>query len=119
MTQAGDLRTGPRGSAVQDIRDVILDILADIVQDEDPAFSDEVIAAVDSGNKIDAIKRLREETGLDLREAKTAVDALARDRRGATPQSAQLPEEGGVGGVIRLVVLIAAVLAVYFYFFAP
>ncbi len=89
------------------------------MQDENHAFSDEVLAAVDSGNKIEAIKRLREETGMGLADAKTAIDALARDRRGAAPTSAKLPEEGGAGGVIRLVVLIAAVLAVYFYFFAP
>ena len=89
------------------------------MQDRDTSFSDAVIAAVDSGNKIEAIKRLREETGLGLTEAKAAIDALARDRRGVTPSSNQLPEEGGAGGAIKLVVLIAAVLAVYFYFFAP
>ena len=89
------------------------------VQDQDPSFSDEVIAAVDNGNKIEAIKRLREETGLGLKEAKHAIDALARDRRGVTQTTAGMPEEGGAGGAVRLVVLIVAVLVVYFYFFAP
>ena len=105
MSQAGDKSPGPGEPAAQD---------------EGYAFSDEVLAAVDSGHKIEAIKQLREETGMGLADAKTAIDALARDRRGVTPShSAQLPEEGGAGGVIRLVVLIAAVLAVYFYFLAP
>ena len=89
------------------------------MQDRDLSFSDEVIAAVDNGKKIEAIKRLREETGLDLKEAKHAIDALARDRRGVTPTNTGMQEEGGAGGVVRLVVLIVAVLVVYFYFFAP
>ena len=89
------------------------------MQDRERSFSDEVLAAVDNGNKIEAIKRLREETGLGLKEAKDAIDALARDRRGVTPPSARMPEEGGAGGAVRLVVLIVALLVVYFYFFAP
>ncbi len=104
MSRAGELLSGPQEACVQD---------------EEPSFSDQVIAAVDSGNKIEAIKRLREETGLGLKEAKAAIDALARDRRGVTPSGTPLPEEGGAGGVVKLIVLIAAVLAVYFYFFAP
>ena len=89
------------------------------MQDRDLPYSDEVLAAVDNGRKIEAIKRLREENGMGLKEAKHAIDALARDRRGVTPVSAGMQEEGGAGGVIRLVVLIVAVLVVYFYFFAP
>ena len=39
-------------------------------------YSAEVLELVRSGNKIGAIKRYREETGLGLREAKDAVDRL-------------------------------------------
>jgi len=89
------------------------------VNDSQRSYSDEVLAAVDSGQKIEAIKRLREEAGLGLREAKHEIDALARERRGDPAVTANMPEEGGAGGVVKLVLLIAAVLAVYFYFFAP
>ena len=37
-----------------------------------------VINAINSGNKIMAIKAYRERTGVGLKEAKDAVDALAR-----------------------------------------
>lgn len=85
----------------------------------DIEVSDAVVAAVDSGHKIEAIKILREETGLGLAEAKDVVDALARARRGAAPKGNHgLVEEGGAGGMIKMIVVIMAILAVYFYFFA-
>lgn len=88
------------------------------MNDLDNAFSDDVIAAVDNGRKIQAIKILREETGLGLKEAKDAIDALARERRGEPDIGASMTEEGGAGGLIKLLVVIAALLAVYAYFFA-
>jgi len=88
------------------------------LDDREHSFSDDVLAAVDSGHKIEAIKRLREETGLDLKDAKHAIDALARERRADAADSANMSEEGGAGGVVKLVVAIVVVLAVYFYFFA-
>ena len=87
--------------------------------DSQRSYSDEVLAAVDSGRKIEAIKRLREEAGLGLKEAKHEIDALARERRGDAAISANMPEEGGAGGVIKLVLLIVASLGVYFSCFAP
>lgn len=89
------------------------------MDDREYSFSDDVLAAVDSGRKIEAIKRLREETGLGLKDAKHAIDTLARERRGEPSIAANLPEEGGAGGVVKLVIAIVVVLAVYFYFFAP
>lgn len=85
----------------------------------DVEVSDAVVAAVDAGNKIEAIKVLREETGLGLAEAKDVVDALARVRRGdARSQDQHMAEEGGVGGLIKMVIAIAVILGLYFYFFA-
>ena len=84
----------------------------------DVEISDDVIVAVDSGRKIEAIKILRDQTGLGLADAKHRIDRLARERRdqpGATPLMA---EEGGAGGMIRMVVVIVVILGVYFYFFA-
>lgn len=84
-----------------------------------PSYSDDVLTAVDNGRKIEAIKRLREETGLGLKEAKHAIDALVRERQGNPAVNSTMPEEGGAGSAIKIVILIVAVLAVYFYFFAP
>ncbi len=47
----------------------------------EPAYPPGLIAAVDGGKLIVAVKIYREWTGLGLREAKLAVDALARQRR--------------------------------------
>lgn len=44
--------------------------------DIDPAVLDEVRRLADSGQKIEAIKHLREATGLGLTEAKQIVDSL-------------------------------------------
>ena len=84
----------------------------------DLEISDDVIAAVDKGRKIEAIKILRDETGLGLKEAKDVVDRLARSRKGESGVTSSMQEEGGAGGMIRMVVLIAIILGVYFYFFA-
>ena len=43
--------------------------------------SDSIEALVVAGRKIEAIKQLRSETGLGLKEAKDEVDALARSLR--------------------------------------
>ena len=42
-------------------------------------LSDAVRTHIEAGRKIEAIKALREETGLGLREAKDAVEAYMRD----------------------------------------
>lgn len=45
------------------------------------------LAAMASGNKIEAIKLVREATGLGLKEAKDAVEAAASGPAGADPQT--------------------------------
>ena len=84
----------------------------------DLEISDQVIAAIDAGRKIEAIKVLREESGLGLKEAKDVVDSLTRTRRGESGATSGMVEEGGAGGMIKMVVVIAVILVVYFYFFA-
>jgi hypothetical protein len=85
----------------------------------DLEISDEVIAAVDAGRKIEAIKILRAESGLDLAEAKDLVDQLVRERDGVSGTGpAPMQEVGGAASMIKMVVLIAVILVVYFYFFA-
>ena len=85
----------------------------------DLKISDDVISAIDAGRKIEAIKILREENGLGLAEAKSVADQLAREREAiASAPPAPMQEVGGAGSMIKMVILIAAILFVYFYFFA-
>lgn len=84
----------------------------------DLEISDQVIEAVGAGHKIEAIKILREEAGLGLKEAKDVVDSLAREKRAESGGNSGMVEEGGAGGMIKMIVVIAVVLGVYFYFFA-
>ena len=85
----------------------------------DIEISDDVVSAVDAGRKIEAIKLLREESGLDLAEAKDVVDHLVGERTGVIDSGpAPMQEVGGAGSMIKMIVLIAVILFVYFYFFA-
>jgi hypothetical protein len=88
------------------------------VDEQQLSFSEDVLAAVDSGRKIEAIKILRAETGLDLSDAKHAIDGLVRERRSEPTITAGMTEEGGAGSMIKMIVIIAIVLGAYFYFFA-
>lgn len=57
----------------------------------------EAIAALRQGRTIEAIKHLREATGLDLRRAKAAIDAhMARIERGQAKPALERPAESGV-----------------------
>ena len=76
--------------------------------------SDRVLEAVDAGRKVEAIKLLREETGMGLREARDVVDSLDNKRH---PERARLPVEGGAGGMVKLIVTILVLIAAYFFFF--
>ena len=65
----------------------------------DRAFEDEVATLLEQGQKIEAIKRYRERTGVGLKEAKDAVERMA-ERRGLAPSQ-------GVGcfGVVLLALM--------------
>ena len=84
------------------------------VEEKDRHYSNAVLHAVDAGRKIDAIKLLREETGLGLKVAKDEIDQLAILRR---PQSAAMPEQGGAGAVITIALVGLALAALYWFFF--
>jgi ribosomal protein L7/L12 len=83
----------------------------------DVEISDDVIAAVDAGRKIEAIKILREQSGLGLADAKHVADRLARERRGQSAVEPAMAEEGGASSMLRMVVMIGLILAACFYFF--
>ena len=71
---------------------------ADIPQD--------VLIAVAEGRKIEAIRLLRERTGLGLRQARRLVDALERAR--GAPAPGDLPQFTEVGGSRGVIVILAA-----------
>ena len=71
--------------------------------------------AVDANRKIDAIKLLRDETGLGLKEAKDEIDQLAIIRR---PRSAAMPEQGGAGVIVTILLVGAGLFAAYWFVFA-
>ena len=80
------------------------------------ALSAPVIDALQRGDKIDAIKLLRTETGLGLKEAK---DAIEQSPHGLRPRASTLSpgEVPRSGGVVRWLVLAAVVALVVYFFF--
>ncbi len=77
------------------------------------AYSEAVLRAINEGRKITAIKLLREERGLGLKEAKQAIDRLDRARRGDAADHPAMQEYGGGKLVVRLVIAIILVVVIY------
>ena len=65
----------------------------------------DVIAALHEGRKIDAIKLLREQRGIGLKEAKEEVDAYLREH----PELASLQKSGSAIGCFAWIGLIAVI----------
>ena len=74
-----------------------------------------VIRAIADGRKIEAIKILRESTGLGLANAKVLVDRASRVHGPKkTPNSAVDPNSGSVKLIVSAIALLG-LLAAYFY----
>jgi hypothetical protein len=84
------------------------------MSDEQP-LSDAVIAAIQRGRKIDAIKILREETGVGLKEAKHTVDAYVR-RHPAMASQIGPKTETPFGRLLIGGAVVTAAIAIYRYF---
>ncbi|MBN2475821.1 MAG: ribosomal protein L7/L12 [Pirellulales bacterium] len=67
---------------------------------EPDSLEEQVLAELQAGKKISAIKFYREQTGVGLKEAKDAVEALARTRGIAS-------ERSGCAGALLLLVLVS------------
>lgn len=80
-------------------------------------FSEAVLGALNEGRKITAIKLLREERGLGLKEAKQAIDRLERARRGDAVDYPEMVEHGGGKVVVGLVIAFILVVVIYRFFF--
>jgi ribosomal protein L7/L12 len=65
------------------VRDPVSDALAQLPPGpalDDEAFAAQLLVHLAAGQKIEAIRLYRERTGLGLKEAKDAVEALERER---------------------------------------
>lgn len=86
-----------------------------ITEDELPP---EVIRAIERGSKIEAIKLLRESTGLGLAHAKVLVDKAAR-RLG--PPGSTMPglveEQTNVASLLKTLLVVVVLFAIYRYYF--
>ncbi len=76
--------------------------------------SDQVVALAARGRQIEAIKLLRQEHGLGLKEAKEVVDALRLDDSVREVPSAGHEDRGIARLVVVLLILVAGVLTFYF-----
>lgn len=76
----------------------------------------EVIRAIEQGKKIEAIKLLREATGLGLANAKVLVDKAARQHGVPGRSSGFIEEESNVGGLLKALALVLAAYAFYHYY---
>ena len=73
----------------------------------------EVAAALQRGNMLEAIRLLREQTGLGLKEAKDAIESSQHDAHASHKRSlGEQPK--GVGGTWWFVLIIAAVLVGFY-----
>jgi hypothetical protein len=77
----------------------------------------EVIRAIQQGRKIEAIKLLRESTGLELANAKVLVDKAARRHGPRAAVPAFVEEETGVTALLKTLLLVVLVFAFYRYYF--
>ncbi|NOR19801.1 MAG: hypothetical protein GQ538_06895 [Xanthomonadales bacterium] len=72
-----------------------------------------IIRAIEAGRKIEAIKLLRTERGIDLKEAKTIIDHEMAAYRKANPEAEGKANSGSMSMVVVFIVL-AGIL--YFVF---
>ena len=74
-----------------------------------------VMTALQSGNKIEAIKLLREQTGLGLKEAKDAVEGMAIGKTGGTGHYPTIEKPKSGNGLLWLIGLVALGFAAYYF----
>jgi hypothetical protein len=78
----------------------------------------DVLRAVEQGRKIEAIKILREETGLGLANAKVLVDRAARQFAEQNPRPAVTESDIGLPRLLKSL-LVAILLFVAYRYLAP
>lgn len=76
----------------------------------------DVLAAVKSGRRIEAIRLLREQTGLGLANAKVLVDTAARQHGVPTVAPAQVKVKAIPVGLLKTLIIVALAATIYWYF---
>ena len=84
------------------------------------SLPNDVCAAMDAGNKIEAIKRLRAATGLGLKEAKDRIDSAGSEipsgvwKAAHRPSAVQVPP--GSPKAMAVVALLIAIVVIFWVF---
>jgi hypothetical protein len=76
----------------------------------------DVIEAIERGKKIEAIKLLREATGLGLANAKVLVDRAARTHGPKKPLPSFADEPSGLGSFVKSLALLLFVVAAWYFY---
>lgn len=76
-----------------------------------------VIRAIEQGRKIEAIKILREETGLGLANAKVLVDRAHRTHGPQKPAPGAISEESGGAKLVKSAFLVLILIGFYTFYF--
>ena len=84
-----------------------------ITEDQLPG---EVIAAIEQGQKIEAIKLLREATGLGLANAKVLVDRAARTHGPKKPIPSFADQSTGLGGLVKSLGMVLILVAAWYFY---
>ncbi len=82
----------------------------------DNQLPEDVIAAIQQGHKIEAIKRLREATGLGLANAKVLVDRAAQTHGPTKPIPNFADQPTGVSGVAKMLGLVLILVAAWYFY---
>jgi hypothetical protein len=83
---------------------------------EEEQLSPEIYQLLAAGRKVEAIKLIREETGLGLAEARELVDALSGYEGPVDTPPPMMTEEGGAGGLMAIVIASLLAFLVYVFF---
>ena len=75
----------------------------------------DVIAEIQAGRKITAIKLLRAHQGIDLKEAKGLVDAYI-DKHRSSPRSGAQQAESSFGRIVLLILGVGLIYGLYRHF---
>ena len=84
-----------------------------LTDDQLPA---EVIQAIKDGRKIEAIKMLREATGLGLANAKVLVDRASRVHGPKKPMPFAVKENSGNAKLVVSVIVVMILAGAYYYY---
>jgi hypothetical protein len=76
----------------------------------------EVIRAIEQGRKIEAIKLLREATGLGLANAKVLVDKAGRQHAPRSSQPRLVEDQSNLGRLVKTLLFVALAFVLYRYY---